>query len=99
MGPTRLVSVIRELTKVHEEIWRGTLDDAVKYYSEPPKGEIVIVLAGSSGRGTVSDERISKLIFEAKKSGATTRDAAEEVARHLSVSRSRAYRLALEEKI
>lgn len=46
-GAKRLVSVSREITKLHEETIRGTVTDVLKHYTEnPPKGEIVIVVAG-----------------------------------------------------
>jgi 16S rRNA (cytidine1402-2'-O)-methyltransferase len=46
-GTDRRVSVCREISKVHEECVRGTLDEVVKHFTEvEPKGEIVIVLAG-----------------------------------------------------
>ena len=46
-GEKRLVSVSRELTKLFEETQRGTVTEVLAYYtSKPPKGEIVIVVAG-----------------------------------------------------
>ncbi|SDL62531.1 16S rRNA (cytidine(1402)-2'-O)-methyltransferase [Kriegella aquimaris] len=46
-GEDRLVSVSRELTKLYEETVRGTAKEVLEYYTEkPPKGEIVIVVAG-----------------------------------------------------
>ena len=46
-GGDRLVSVCREISKVHEESVRGTLDEVIAHFKEKePKGEIVIVLAG-----------------------------------------------------
>ncbi|WP_296350158.1 16S rRNA (cytidine(1402)-2'-O)-methyltransferase [Winogradskyella sp.] len=46
-GEDRLVSVSRELTKLYEETIRGTAKEVLEYYSsKPPKGEIVIVVAG-----------------------------------------------------
>ncbi len=46
-GPDRQVAVCRELTKVHEDIVRGTLQEAVAHFTEhEPRGEFVIVLAG-----------------------------------------------------
>ncbi len=48
-GGDRQVSVCREISKVHEESVRGTLDEVVAHFKEKePKGEIVIVLAGNS---------------------------------------------------
>ena len=46
-GENRQVSVSRELTKIFEETVRGTLSEVLAYYTQkPPKGEIVIVVAG-----------------------------------------------------
>ncbi len=46
-GADRQVSVSRELTKLYEETIRGTAEEVLKHYTEkPPKGEIVIVVAG-----------------------------------------------------
>lgn len=46
-GPDRQVSVCREISKVHEESVRGTLQEVVAYFTETePRGEIVIVLGG-----------------------------------------------------
>ena len=47
MGGERRVSVCREISKVHEESVRGTLDEVIAHFTETePKGEFVIVLAG-----------------------------------------------------
>ena len=49
-GSERRVSVARELTKIHEENVRGTLEEVIKYFKEKEvKGEIVIVLEGRDG--------------------------------------------------
>lgn len=46
-GEARLVSVSREISKLHEETVRGTLQEVIKHFTEkPPKGEIVVVVAG-----------------------------------------------------
>ena len=48
-GPERRVSVARELTKIHEENVRGTLEEVIRYFSaKEVKGEIVIVLEGKN---------------------------------------------------
>src|SRR5690606_1267921 len=47
-GAERRVAIARELTKLHEEVWRGTLGDAVAWVGErEPPGEIVVVLEGA----------------------------------------------------
>ncbi len=46
-GPERKVSVCREISKIHEESVRGTLQEVVTHFTaNEPRGEIVIVLAG-----------------------------------------------------
>ena len=49
LGPDRGMALCRELTKVHETVWRGTLGEAAAYFSEKDiKGEIVLVIAGAT---------------------------------------------------
>lgn len=46
LGPERKIAVCRELTKVFEEVFRGTMNAANEYFSKkPPKGEFTLVLA------------------------------------------------------
>jgi 16S rRNA (cytidine1402-2'-O)-methyltransferase len=50
-GPDRQVSVSRELSKMYEETIRGTVEQVLAHYTQhPPKGEIVIVLAGKANK-------------------------------------------------
>ena len=50
-GPDRLCSVAREISKIHEEHRRGTLEEVAAWYSEhEPKGEIVLIVAGAPAR-------------------------------------------------
>ena len=47
-GADRRISLCRELTKLHEEVRRTTLGEAVDYYdANPPKGEFVLVVEGA----------------------------------------------------
>ena len=60
--------VCREMTKLHEEIWRGTADEALEYFSSP-RGEFVIVVAPldrtEHGTNTADDEGAEQRIMEA----------------------------------
>ncbi|HEY58193.1 MAG TPA: 16S rRNA (cytidine(1402)-2'-O)-methyltransferase [Anaerolineae bacterium] len=48
LGPHRRIAIARELTKVHEEIWRGTLEQAVAHFQQhEPRGEFTLVVAGA----------------------------------------------------
>ena len=47
-GETRKISLARELTKLHEEVIRTTLGEAVSHYeNEPPRGEFVLIVEGA----------------------------------------------------
>ena len=59
-GGDRQVSVCREISKVHEESVRGSLDEVIAHFKEKePKGEIVIVLAGRSDKEVKSETKLS----------------------------------------
>ena len=92
-GPDRPVVVVRELTKLHEEVVRGPLDEVARRYAEPPKGEIVIVLGGAA-LTTFSDEAIVAALLAESSAGQTTRDAVDAVVARLGVARNRVYGLA-----
>ena len=94
----RQVAVAREMTKQYEEVRRGTLSALRAYYSDvPPRGEVVIVLAGATTRATddnVVRERARALSAE----GRSARDIATTLVTELGVARNRAYRIAQEER-
>lgn len=93
-GADRRVAVCRELTKLHEQYWRGTLDEAVAWSKEPVKGEVVIVVEGAPEPTEATDEQIVSELRAAISDGNTTRDAVEEVAGRLRVPRNRTKSLA-----
>ncbi|WP_419944236.1 16S rRNA (cytidine(1402)-2'-O)-methyltransferase [Candidatus Poriferisodalis sp.] len=94
-GADRPAAVARELTKLHEEVVRGTLADLAVAYAEPPKGEIVLMV-GPAPPAAPTDHQIRAELRAELDSGASARDAAVAVAQRLGVSRSRVYRLAVE---
>ncbi len=60
-GPERRCSVAREISKVHEEHRRGTLQEVAAWYREhEPKGEIVVVVAGASPAKSVKQKRYGR---------------------------------------
>ena len=98
-GADRRVVVARELTKVHEEVWRGTLADAVGAFADRrPRGEVVLVLEGAhpDPLGEVDVERLRQVVAQRLEAGGGVRQAAEEAGALLGVSRRRAYETALE---
>lgn len=95
-GPGRRVTLARELTKLHEEVWRGTLAEAIVRIAEvEPRGEFVLVLAGAEPRADATDEEIRDALTAALRRGLSTRDAAAEIAADLGVAKRRVYDLAI----
>jgi 16S rRNA (cytidine1402-2'-O)-methyltransferase len=95
-GADRAVSVARELTKLHEQVWRGTLAGAVEHSeAQSPRGEYVIVVAGAPEPGEPDDDAIERALAESIERGATVRDAVSEVSLRLGVGRRRVYDLAV----
>jgi 16S rRNA (cytidine1402-2'-O)-methyltransferase len=94
-GPDRRVAVARELTKLHEEVWRGPLGGALAWArAAEPKGEIVLVLDGAPAPGPPDDSAVVDALRDELAAGATARDAARAVAARLGVPRRRVYDLA-----
>lgn len=95
LGGTRRCALTRELTKLHEEVWRGSLDAAVVRCGEvAPRGEYVVVVDGAPAPPPASDDDVAAAVQELVDGGTSTRDAAAAVAARLGVSRRRAYELA-----
>jgi 16S rRNA (cytidine1402-2'-O)-methyltransferase len=92
----RRVAVARELTKQFEEVRRGTVEELARYYEDsPPRGEVVIVLAGAAPMAP--DEDLARDRARAMRAaGATARDVARTLIEEHGVSRNTAYRLAHE---
>ena len=98
-GPERPISLCRELTKLHEEVIRTTLGEAIALYNQqPPKGEFVLVVAGAAPEekpaATASDaaERVAQLM----ESGMSRKDAVKQTAQELNLPKNVVYDAALE---
>jgi 16S rRNA (cytidine1402-2'-O)-methyltransferase len=78
----RRIAVARELTKLHEDIFRGTISEASTHYDQnPPRGEITLVIAGSSKEsGQWHQEQVEAAIREALAQGGTPSTIAKAVA-------------------
>jgi 16S rRNA (cytidine1402-2'-O)-methyltransferase len=96
LGPDRPVAVVRELTKVFETVWRGTLGEAAGAEVNRPeaRGEQVIVLGPAPAPAAPGDGDLEGALRAELETGASVRDAATAVAGRLGVSRRRAYALA-----
>ena len=97
-GDDREVAVARELTKLHEEIWRGTAAGAASWASSMPvRGEVVIVLAGAPDVEVddVADGPLIEALEVRLAAGERTRGAVDAVAAEFGIARRRVYDLAL----
>ncbi|NCR59263.1 MAG: 16S rRNA (cytidine(1402)-2'-O)-methyltransferase [Microcystis aeruginosa LL13-06] len=99
-GPTRKIVLGRELTKLYEEIWRGTVAEAINLYlaNKTPKGEFTIVVMGNNRFDTIqlSDEELKRELKQIIEGGVNRSQASRQLAQVTNLSRSRLYKLALE---
>lgn len=94
-GGDRRVAIARELTKLHEELWRGTLGEAVAWAAErEQRGELVLVLDGAPAPAAASDDDVVAAVQARLAAGDTARDAAVAVAVQLGVPKRTAYDIA-----
>jgi 16S rRNA (cytidine1402-2'-O)-methyltransferase len=98
-GGGRRAVVARELTKLHEELRAGTLDELAGYYTEhPPRGEITLVVEGTGApeeppdRTAEAVEQATLLLAE----GLTRREVVRRLSETLGLPRNDAYRLVME---
>jgi len=87
----RRVTVCRELTKIHEEIFRGTVVDAIEHFVEP-RGEFVLVIEGRRAEGKPEmtpdiRERLALLLV----SGITAKDAIASLSKETGLSKRELY--------
>lgn len=99
-GGERRIALCRELTKLHEETMRTTLDKAAAYYAEnTPKGEYVLVVAGAEPpeEPAVSLEEAVAEVLRLREDGTRLKDAARQVADATGLSRNDLYAAALKQ--
>jgi 16S rRNA (cytidine1402-2'-O)-methyltransferase len=97
----RQIVVACEMTKMFEEVWRGTVGGSLAHFAEkPPRGEFTLVLAGAvDGRAQVWEEaRVGRALRELVRMGASRRDAVAQVAAACGWPKREVYRLAVTNK-
>lgn len=97
----RRIAVVRELTKIHEEVRRTTLAEAARYYREnTPKGEFVLVIEGAKEQQEeeMSLEQAVELARELIQQGHSASEAAKQAAQLSGKKKGELYRLLMEEK-
>lgn len=93
-GPERRISLCRELTKLHEQILRMTLGEALAYYTEnDPRGEYVLILEGAAeaSEEALTLEDAVSLALERIASGTSKKDAVREVSRETGFPKNALY--------
>ena len=97
-GPDRRISLCRELTKLHEEVRRTTLGEAVRWYAEnPPRGEFVLVVEGApeSVEEAITLEDGLALVDRLRAEGRSLRDAVKLAAKETGLPKNQLYDLAV----
>ena len=96
------IVVCRELTKLHEEVWRGTASDAVDYFTEP-RGEFTIVIGpvalAAPAQSVTEEDRLEaarQMLTERRAAGKRGRDAVAEVVASTGLPRRAVYALWVE---
>jgi 16S rRNA (cytidine1402-2'-O)-methyltransferase len=90
VSPGREAAVCRELTKAFEEVVRGTAAELAKQFTEPPRGEVTLVVAPGEPESDIDRARLA--VAELVAAGAPRGAAAETVARLTGTSRNALYR-------
>jgi 16S rRNA (cytidine1402-2'-O)-methyltransferase len=102
-APARRAAVCRELTKLHEEVARGTLHELTERFGEAPRGEITLVIEGEAIERESEDENeeidVSALLEARRAAGLAPREVAKELASLLGIDKREAYRRVVEQRI
>ena len=100
-GPERPISFCREMTKLHEEVIRTTLGQAIDFYEQtPPKGEFVLVVAGAAKEEKVlpSQEDAKQMVARLMAEGLSRKDAVKQTAQVLNLPKNVVYDAALQDE-
>jgi 16S rRNA (cytidine1402-2'-O)-methyltransferase len=97
LGTDRAIALARELTKLHEEVWRGSLEEAIAHYRDrEPQGEFTLVIAGSElVEPMLSESALRAELQHLLNQGLSRSQASRQLAQKTSLSRRQIYQLAL----
>ena len=95
----RRIAVARELTKMHEEVWRGNIGQALAHFEEsPPRGEFTLIIEGAKGELVTWDEgQVREALAELMAEGAERKEAVKAVADLAGWPKREVYKVALRE--
>jgi len=96
-GGDRRISVCRELTKLHEEVLRTTLEEALAHFGEnAPKGEFVLVVEGAPARVTEADpDAALARVLQLREEGLSLKEASAQAAAEFGLKKKALYDRAL----
>lgn len=99
-GEERPAALCRELTKLHEEVYRTSLGQALEHYRQnQPRGEFVLVVAGAPEENGEPDEASAlERVRELREGGASLRDAVRQAAQETGMNKNALYKLAAREE-
>ncbi len=97
LGSDRQIVLARELTKLYEEFWRGTIAEAIAHYSQrEPQGEYTLVLAGiPPSQPQLTQEELKAELKQLISQGISRSQASRQLAKETSLPRRQLYQLAL----
>ncbi|MBR4072687.1 MAG: 16S rRNA (cytidine(1402)-2'-O)-methyltransferase [Clostridia bacterium] len=95
-GADREIALVKEITKLHEKVFKTTLGEAVSFYEEnPPKGEFVLIVAGSQRRADNCEFSLDDAVAQAKElmeKGLSASAAAKEASSVTGIRKNEIYR-------
>ncbi|MBD2083032.1 16S rRNA (cytidine(1402)-2'-O)-methyltransferase [Leptolyngbya sp. FACHB-17] len=98
LGDDRLIVLARELTKLHEEFWRGTVKAAIDHYTKhEPKGEFTLIVSGAEPTEVPLTEEVLKAeLLSLLKQGISRSQASRQLSQQTTLPRRQLYQLALQ---
>jgi len=97
LGSDRSIVIARELTKLYEEFWRGTITEGITHYQDKePQGEYTLLVAGNPpSKPQLTETELKNELLSMIKQGISRSQASREIAKDTGLSRRYLYQLAL----
>ena len=92
----RRIAVCRELTKLFEEVFRGSISEALEQFADRPRGEFTLVVEGSTGPAAPDFEEARRDLRQRRSDGEPAKRAVAEVAQRYGLPHRQVYRMWLE---
>ena len=100
VGDRREIVLARELTKIHEEFWRGNIGEAIDLYTNErqPKGEYTLVIKGAAETSLITSQaELKQELQQLLAQGMTRSQASRQLAKLTSLSRREIYQLEIDD--